>query len=199
MENRLTQVHQYWFGDSDSDQEVICQKGKLWFGKDDLVDHYIREQFSDLIELAASQRIKMYGLEPHLQLAVILLLDQFTRNIYRNDPGSFSSDHLALSLAKDLLGGAGNLLRPIEKVFLYLPFEHSEELDDQLKSVALYRSLHESVAEDLKESFAGFFDYAVRHHDVIARFDRFPHRNNILGRHSTAAEISFLSQPGSSF
>ncbi len=199
MENRLTQVHRYWFGDSDSDQEVIRQKGKLWFGKDDQVDHYIREQFSDLIALAASQRIKMEGLETHLQLTVILLLDQLTRNIYRNDPDSFSSDHLALSMAKDLLGSAGNLLRPIEKVFLYLPFEHSEELDDQKKSVALYRSLHESVAENLKESFIGFFDYAVRHHDIIMRFGRFPHRNKILSRHSTAEEISFLSQPGSSF
>ncbi len=199
MENRLTQVHRYWFGDSDSDLEIIRQKGKLWFGKDDQVDHSIREQFSDLITLAANQRIKMDGLDPHLQLAVILLLDQFTRNIYRNDPGSFSSDHLALSLAKDLLSRSGNLLRPIEKVFLYLPFEHSEELDDQEKSVALYRSLHESVAENLQEAFVGFFDYAVRHHDIIVRFGRFPHRNMILGRHSTPEEISFLSQSGSSF
>ncbi len=199
MENRLIQVHRYWFGDSDSDLEVIRQKGKLWFGKDDQVDHYIREQFSDLIALAASQRIKMDGLDSHLQLAVILLLDQFTRNIYRNDQGSFSADPLALSLAKDLLGRSGNLLRPIERVFLYLPFEHSEELDDQKKSVALYLRLHESVAQNLKEAFVGFFDYAVRHHDIIVRFGRFPHRNKILGRHSTPEEISFLSQPSSSF
>lgn len=199
MKNRLAQVHRYWFGGCDSDLEIIRQKGKLWFVKNDLVDQSIREQFSDLVELAARQRIRVDGLDSHLQLAVILLLDQFTRNIYRNDPGSFSSDLLALNLATDLLGRPDNLLRPIEKAFLYLPFEHSEELDDQKKAVALYRNLHESVAENLKEPFAGFFDYAVRHRDIIMRFGRFPHRNKILGRLSTVEEIAFLSQPGSSF
>ena len=199
MKNRLAQVHRYWFGDCDSDLEIIRQKGKLWFGKDDLVDQYIRQQFSDLLALATNQRIRMEGLETHHQLAVILLLDQFTRNVYRNDPKSFASDSLALSLAKDLLNCSDNLLRPIEKVFLYLPFEHSEELDDQKKSVALYKNLYESAAENLKESFAGFLDYAVRHHDIIMRFGRFPHRNKILDRPSTAEEVVFLSQPGSSF
>ena len=199
MENRLAQVHQYWFGEDDNESEILRQKGKLWFGKDDLVDQYIREQFSDLIELASTQQIKTDGLNPRLLLAVILLLDQFTRNIFRNDPRSFASDPLARALARDLIGQAGDLLRPIEKVFLYLPLEHSEELDDQKKSVALYRYLYESAAENLKETFAGFYDYAVRHHDIIARFGRFPHRNKILGRTSNAEEIRFLSQPGSSF
>lgn len=199
MENRLIQVHRYWFGECDSDLEVIQQKGMLWFGKAELVDRHIREQFSDLIVLATGQQIKTADLKPQLHLAVILLLDQFTRNIYRNDPRCFASDPQARFQAQALLRQGGAQLRPIEKVFLYLPLEHSEALDDQKKSVALFRHLYESVTDDLKEAFGGFFDYAVRHHDIIARFGRFPHRNQILGRISTAEEIEFLQQPGSSF
>ena len=199
MEERLEQVHRYWFGDCENDGGVIKQKGKLWFGKDEVVDQAIREQFSDLVELASGQRIKTDGLKPQLRLAVILLLDQFTRNIYRNDPRSFASDPLARMLAQELIDRSAEDLRPVERVFLYLPLEHSEELDDQKKSVALFRHLYQSVAEEVKEAFGGFFDYAVRHHDIIARFGRFPHRNKILGRTSTAEELKFLSQPGSSF
>jgi len=199
MKERLAQVHHYWFGDFESTADIIRQKGKLWFGKDEQVDRYIREQFSDLIELGSDRRIPSDGLSPQLRLSVILLLDQFTRNIYRNDPRSFASDPLALKLAQELMTQAGGLLRPIEKVFLYLPLEHSEELDDQKKSVALFRHLHETAELSVKETFASFYDYAVRHHDIIDRFGRFPHRNKILGRASTVEEIDFLSQPGSSF
>jgi uncharacterized protein (DUF924 family) len=199
MESRLQQVHQYWFGDYRSDQEVLLQKGKLWFGKDDQVDQYIREQFSELVALATRQQIETVDLPAHLQLAVILLLDQFSRNIYRNDPRSFASDPLARKLAKALIAQAAVGLRPLEKVFLYLPLEHSEDLDDQKKSIALFRQLQESVPAELKENFNGFYDYAVRHHDIIVRFGRFPHRNKILGRESTAEELDFLSRPGSSF
>ncbi len=199
MEKRLLQVYQYWFGESVNDLEVVQQKGKLWFAKDDHVDREIRDKFADLVDLATEKRIVLDGLEPKLALAVILLLDQFTRNIYRNSPRSFSSDPLARELALDLINRCGDLFRPIEKVFLYLPLEHSENLDDQKRSVALYRHLNESVDESLKATFSGFFDYAVRHHDIIARFGRFPHRNSILGRNSTAAELEFLTQPGSSF
>jgi uncharacterized protein (DUF924 family) len=199
IETRLAQVHRYWFDDSDSDLEVIARKGKIWFGKDELVDRYIRDRFSDLIESAAHRQIETAGLKPQLRLAVILLLDQFTRNIYRNDPRSFASDPLARTMARDLLACSAERLRPIEKVFLYLPLEHSEDLVDQEDSVALFYQLHDSAAENLREAFGGFLDYALRHRDIIARFGRFPHRNKILGRNSTAEEIEFLSQPGSSF
>lgn len=199
MEERLMQVHCYWFGEGGSDREIIQQKGKLWFGKDEQVDRQIRERFFDLVAQATERQISTAGLTPQLRLAVILLLDQFTRNIYRNDPRSFAADPVARVQAQALLRQGSTLLRPIEKAFLYLPLEHSEALDDQKKSVALFRHLYESVADDLKETFGGFFEYAVRHHDIIVRFGRFPHRNQILGRPSTAEEIEFLTQPGSSF
>ncbi len=199
MDNRLAQIHRFWFGESDSDSETIRQNGQLWFGKDAQVDQEIYDRFADLIELASRQKIESDGLRPHLQLAVILLLDQFTRNIFRNDPRSFASDPLARLLAQELIGQSDEQLRPIERVFLYLPLEHSEELADQKRSVELFRDLHGSVPADVKESFAKFYDYALRHYEIIARFGRFPHRNTILGRTSTAEEIEFLSQPGSSF
>ncbi len=199
MKKRLKEVHRYWFGGKNSDIEIIRQKGKLWFAKDPEVDQFIHRQFADLVELAATRQIVSTGLDPQLQLANILLLDQFTRNLYRDDPRSFASDPLARALTSDLLVAGGVELRPIEKVFLYLPLEHSENINDQRKSVTLFQQLYESVTDNLKESFAGFYAYAVRHHDIIARFGRFPHRNIILGRPSTAEECEFLAQPGSSF
>lgn len=199
MEKRLSEVHSYWFGDSGDDLESIEQKSKLWFSKNDDVDQYIREQFEDLVALASKRMIDCAALEPRRQLTVILLLDQFTRNLYRDDQRSFATDFIARELAGTLLMTGAEVLRPLEKVFLYLPLEHSENLDDQKKSVALYRHLYTTVDENLKETFAGFYDYSVRHHDIIARFGRFPHRNKILGRTSSAEELIFLTQPGSSF
>lgn len=199
MEKRLSEVHSYWFGDSGNDLECIEQKSKLWFSKNDDVDQYIREQFGELVALASKRLIDCTALEPRKQLTVILLLDQFTRNLYRNDQRSFAADFIAREMTGTLLTAGAEVLRPLEKVFLYFPLEHSESLDDQKKSVALYRHLHTTVDENLKETFADFYDYAVRHHDIIARFGRFPHRNKILGRTSSAEELIFLTQPGSSF
>ncbi|WP_020675779.1 DUF924 family protein [Geopsychrobacter electrodiphilus] len=198
MKKRLQEVHSFWFGQSEDDLEVIRQKGKLWFAKDEQVDQFIRETFSDLMQLASREQISLKPLSPSLQLAVILLLDQFSRNVYRNDPRSFVSDPVARKLVQQLMPLA-EALRPVEKVFLYLPLEHSENLDDQRKSVALFLQLSESVDDRLKDAFVGFFDYAVRHHDIIVRFGRFPHRNKVLGRTSSAEELRFLLQPGSSF
>ena len=199
MDNRLAKIHRFWFGESESDSEIIKQKGKLWFGKDERVDQEIYDRFGDLIELASRQKIETEALKPQLQLAVILLLDQFARNVYRNDPRSFAADPQARQLAQELIGQSEKLLRPVERVFVYLPLEHSEELDDQKRSVELFQDLHHSAPEDVKKTFAGFYDYAERHYDIIARFGRFPHRNKILGRTSTVEEVEFLSQPGSSF
>ena len=199
MKERLAQVHYFWFGDYLSEAGVLAEKSKLWFGKRDKVDNEIRDRFGDLVEMAASGAIDNREFGPTANLCLILLLDQFPRNIFRNDPRSFASDPLALDLAKQLVGRGGDGLRPLEKVFLYLPFEHAENLDDQKRSLALFRKLLDAVGPDLQSAFAGFYDYAVRHHDIIARFGRFPHRNRILQRASTEEENSFLRLPGSSF
>jgi uncharacterized protein (DUF924 family) len=133
-------------------------------------------------------------------LALILLLDQLPRAIHRDTAAAFAQDAKARRVAgQGLDSGADRLLRPIERLFFYLPFEHSEVLDDQDRSVELFRELLLEVPPSHRETFAGFVDYAVRHRDVIKQFGRFPHRNVILGRESTPEEKAFLEQPGSSF
>lgn len=131
------------------------------------------------------------------RLAEILLLDQFTRNIFRDTPRAFAGDAQALALANDLMNNGLDLtLPPFMRWFAYLPFEHSESLADQEHAVALFTRLRTDTQDG---AFDAALDYAIRHRDVVARFGRFPHRNAILGRASTAEELSFLSQPGSSF
>ncbi len=166
-----------------------------WFRKDDAFDAAIRAGFGAEVETALS-RATCQGSDRAL-LARILLLDQFTRNIFRNTPRAFAGDAQALTLAGTLVAaGRDKNLSPWQRWFAYLPFEHSESLPDQERSVALFAGLCREVQND---AFNSAYDYAVRHRDVVARFGRFPHRNAILGRESTIAEIAFLDQPGSSF
>lgn len=199
MKNRLMDVHRFWFGESLDDLEILQQKSKIWFAKDDALDAEIHRRFADLVEQAALNGFDFPLLAPLEQLAVILLLDQFSRNMFRNDPRSFAADPLAQIHAQSLLNHESADLKLVEKVFLYLPFEHAENLDDQKKSVSLFRRLHENAPEELHKHTAGFLDYALRHLEIIERFGRFPHRNKILGRTSTPDELEFLTQPGSSF
>lgn len=198
----VEEILSFWFGESEDDLEVLNQKGKLWFGKNDQVDREINRRFGSLIETTGQQGVALAGEEPLAQryLATILLLDQFTRNIYRGNARAFGSDSIALQFALDVLHeGYESQLRPIERVFIYLPLEHSEDLLLQNRSVELFKQLKLGVNEQRQAAFAGFLDYAVRHQEIIERFGRFPHRNQILGRESTAEELKFLQLPNSSF
>jgi uncharacterized protein (DUF924 family) len=167
-----------------------------WFRKDTAFDNEIATRFGADVEgaLAASAPVNDSAKSV---LAHILLLDQFTRNIFRDTPRAFAGDVQALALATDLISrGADKNLPPLQRWFVFLPFEHSESLLDQERSVALFAALRR---EAQAPAFDSAYDYAVRHRDVIDRFGRFPHRNAILGRSSTKDEIEFLHQPGSSF
>lgn len=166
-----------------------------WFRKDAAFDAAIGALFGTAVEAALSGS-PTDGSDETL-LASILLLDQFTRNIFRGTPRAFAGDAQALSLAETLVAaGRDKNLSPWQRCFAYLPFEHSEALLDQERSVALFAALRREMQH---EAFDNTYDYAVRHREVIARFGRFPHRNAILGRASTSAEIEFLKQPSSSF
>jgi uncharacterized protein (DUF924 family) len=166
-----------------------------WFRKDNAFDAAIRERFGAAVEAALSGTPGEESDEA--LLARILLLDQFTRNIYRGTPRAFAGDAQALQIAESLVSaGRDKNLTPWQRWFAYLPFEHAESLLDQERSVALFAGLRREVQH---EAFDSAHDYALRHRVVIARFGRFPHRNAILGRASTAEEIEFLKQPGSSF
>jgi len=189
-----------WFGDNPDDSAVAAEKKDLWWGHSAESDDMLRERFNTASLSAGVGVLDHWTGSPHGRLALILLLDQIPRAIHRGLPEAFAYDADARQVAEHgLASGADRLLRPIERVFFYLPFEHSEELADQERSVALFRELAESVPESDRETFEFFLDYAVRHHAIIARFGRFPHRNTILGRQSTSEEVEFLKSPGSSF
>ncbi len=160
-----------------------------WFRKNDPLDSVIRERFLLQHEKLLSDNMPD-GLDGRETLATIIVLDQFSRNMFRGTAKAFAADGLAIQLARGMVdAGLDAGFSKNERLFVYLPFEHSENLADQQRSVTLFRSLQD---EELLK-------YAIAHHDIVARFGRFPHRNDILGRASTPEEIEFLKQPGSAF
>ncbi|MBI3286031.1 MAG: DUF924 domain-containing protein [Burkholderiales bacterium] len=190
-------ITEFWFGKEPDDAVTATTQARLWWAKDAAADQQIRTRFAATLADAAQGKLATWEATPDGRLALILLCDQFPRNMYRATPQAFGYDAIALRLCKDGIERGDDLaLRPIERVFFYLPLEHSEALADQQLAVAQYEKL---AAERHKKIFDGFLDFARRHQEVIARFGRFPHRNAILGRASTEAELAFLAQPGSSF
>ncbi len=186
-------VLDFWFGAPASADHGRARD--VWFRKDPEFDRGISTRFGSLVEAALAGELRDWDGAPASALARILLLDQFTRNIYRDTPKAFAGDTLALAAAGAMFErGDDKSLLPVQRCFAYLPFEHAEDLGVQQRSVALFTELaaaHPALQDNL--------DYAIRHRDVIQRFGRFPHRNAVLGRTSTPEEIAFLEQPGSSF
>jgi uncharacterized protein (DUF924 family) len=165
-----------------------------WFRKDPAFDLLIRQRFGDAVARGLAGEFVEWASEPRGALARIILLDQFTRNIYRDTAQAFAGDARALAAARAMVdAGRDRMLVPVERWFVYLPFEHAEDMELQQRSVALFDILA------LEPGMEGITDYAYRHRDIIARFGRFPHRNRILGRESTLEEVEFLKLPGSGF
>ncbi|HEX8962109.1 MAG TPA: DUF924 family protein [Rhodocyclaceae bacterium] len=168
-----------------------------WFRKDAAFDDAIRRQFASLVDEALAGKLPDWGDSAEAVLARILALDQFPRNLFRDDPRSFAGDPAALALATKLVGsGRDKNLPPVRRWFVFMPFMHSESLLEQERAVALFEGLRREAQESAYESA---FGYALRHRQIIERFGRFPHRNAALGRPSTPEEEEFLKQPGSSF
>lgn len=190
----------FWFGGAPDDAVAAREQAALWWGKSEQTDALITQRYAGLLEQARAGALDAWAQTPRGRLALIILTDQFPRNIHRDTPLAFASDALARQHCKDGLARGDDLaLRPIERVFFYLPLEHAEDAADQAQSVELFTRLVEDVPADQRALFAGFLDYARRHQAIIDRFGRFPHRNAILARVSTAAELAFLQTPGSSF
>jgi uncharacterized protein (DUF924 family) len=193
-------ILEFWFGSNADDAAVAEERSALWWAKHAKVDEEIRERFGACMARTASGELDAWAATAGGRLALILLADQFPRNAYRDTPQAFALDPLALAWCKEGIRlGLHASLRPIERVFFYLPLEHSESLDDQRQSVALFQELVDSVEPRCAGTFRGFLDFAVRHRDIVMRFGRFPHRNRILGRPSTPEELAFLQEKGSSF
>ncbi|MDI3272856.1 DUF924 family protein [Pseudomonas sp. MDT1-16] len=191
---------EWWFGNSESPNEVAADKGKLWFGKRDSQDLEAQTRFGDWVEQALAGELTDWAQRPEGWLALVLLLDQLPRMIFRDTPKSFAGDLRAQALvAQGIAADFDRQLRPLQRVFIYLVFEHCENLAVQNEAVSRFIALvaEQPVAD--RAVFADNLDYAERHQKVIARFGRFPHRNAVLGRESTAEEIEFLSGPGSRF
>lgn len=191
----IRDVLTFWFGDEPYSAQSYANRRKLWFGKRSEVDQEIRDRFLDLYHQASAGILQEWTQTPQGCVALVLLLDQFPRNMFRDQPQAFATDAQALSITQRAIAqGFDQALSPVEQLFLYLPLEHSENLDHQHQCVALMEAVYQEHPE-LNDPF----DYALRHQAVIERFGRFPHRNQILGRESTPEEIEFLSRRGSSF
>jgi len=189
---RARDVLDFWFG---PDAETLPADGRPeWFRKDDAFDDAIRARFGTLIAEALAGGLGDWCATPKGALARVIVLDQLTRNAFRGTPQAFAGDARALATAGDAIARRFDAaLGAHERRFLYMPFEHSEALADQERSVALF----EALARDTGHGDP--LDWAVRHADVVRRFGRFPHRNAILGRTSTPEELAYLAQPGSGF
>ena len=200
MTNHVADILGYWFGNESGDAATAKAQRQLWWAKDAAVDADIRKRFGAVVAAAATGAHDEWMATPRGRLALILLFDQFPRNMYRDTPQAFAYDWLACRVALDGINdGIEQSLRPIERVFFYLPLEHAESLPLQERCVALFTALAAATPEADRNVFSGYVDFAVRHQDIIRRFGRFPHRNRILGRPSTPEETAFLQQPGSSF
>jgi uncharacterized protein (DUF924 family) len=192
-------LHAYWFGGA-ADDSAAQRQSRLWWSKKPDQDAELARRFGVLVEAARSGALAAWADTAQGCLALILLTDQLPRHIYRGTAAAFSSDPMARALClAGLDKGYDRQLKPVERVFFYLPLEHSESMADQERSVALYTSLFQQVPESQVEQYRGFLTFALRHRRVIERFGRFPHRNALLGRESTAEEAAFLTEPGSSF
>ena len=182
----------FWFGARGSPERGKSRA--MWFKKDEAFDAALHAKFGVLHTEARAGQLQAWEAQPKSALALIILLDQFSRNMFRGQPESFAGDAVALRLARAVITrGQDTALLPVMRQFVYLPFEHSENLADQDESVRRF-----GILDALPET-KGLLDWAEKHRAIIARFGRFPHRNAILGRESTAEEIEFLQTPGSSF
>ena len=184
-------VIDFWFGP---------RAEKLWFAKNDALDAKIRERFGRLTVEAAAGRLSNWETTAADALALVVLLDQFPRNIHRGAPAAFAADALARAVAGRAIDRGFDLAIPRpRRFFFYLPFAHSEDAADQDRSVALFRTWVESAPPERRADAEDQYGDILRHREIIHRFGRFPHRNAVLGRVTTPAEAAFLEETRSSF
>jgi uncharacterized protein (DUF924 family) len=197
---RINEILTYWFGDLHSPEDYPQKQSTIWFNGGADIDREIRNRFEYLVWDAANHKLDKWKQTPRGRLALILLVDQFSRNMFRGSPNAFAFDALAQSLTLEGLNlKEDQALFPIERAFFYLPLEHSESLKLQEVSVAKFNELAASVVPSLTSIFKSFADYAWSHYLIIEKFGRFPHRNAIIGRESSSEESKFLEGPNSSF
>ena len=205
-QRRAFEILEFWFGPRPHRPAAVSQRMRLWFGDSAApelqpqTDEQIRGRFGALISDAAAGRLDRWESSPRRRLALILLLDQFPRNIHRGTAAAFEHDAQALQLSLGgMTMGADAALDPVERIFFYMPLQHAESLEIQGESLAAFGRLANEAPEPLRVIFASVSGYARLHHDIIKRFGRFPHRNQVLERESSAEELAWLTSEGPRF
>lgn len=193
-------VLEFWLGPLDVDGLADALHSSRWWKKDPDFDQELRQRFAADHARAIDGSLARWTVLPRGRLALILVLDQFSRNMFRGQPEMFAADEQALDVAVAGIDAfEDRSLLTDERVFFYMPLMHSEQLPVQERSVALFQRLASEVSERARERAQNSLSFALAHRDIVGRFGRFPHRNAILGRPSTPEELEFLRQPGSSF
>jgi len=191
---RIDAILRFWFMEKELSAPKIDGRMDLWFGEDQDFDHEIVKEFSDDVERASDGELDHWAHAPRGRLALILLLDQFRRNIFRNTADAFVKDKAALKLCVEgAMEKKDKDLSPIQRVFFYMPLQHAESRRVQKKSCEIYERLSAAVSPTYKETFETVLHFAELHADIVEQFGRFPHRNILLGRENTAEEDQYLA------
>ena len=197
--NADDELLEYWFGDV-SDSENLAARGKLWFYSSPEQDNELRERFASLHQQAESGALDAWRENPRSSLALVILLDQLTRNLYRGTSDAFRNDSTALEVSHaGIAQDFDRELHVVERSFYYLPFEHSEQAQHQRRSLELFGDLREHCPLGYEDFTENCYSYARQHYDIIDRFGRYPHRNRVLGRENTEEEAGFLERDGAGF
>lgn len=197
---RIDKVLSFWFMEEQLSAPQIDKRMDIWFGEDAVFDHECKKEFVDDVTMASEGKLDHWAHRSTGRLALILLLDQFRRNIYRNTAAAFEKDRAALKLCVEgAMQKKDKGLTAIQKAFFYMPLQHAESRKVQAKSVDLYQRLATTVSPTYRETFETIAQFAELHRDIIEVFGRFPHRNKLLGRENTPEEEEFLAADAPSF
>jgi uncharacterized protein (DUF924 family) len=196
---RQQEILDFWFADAESSVEALDRRTDVWYGGSRSFDESCH-QFRDGVERALRGELDDWAATPSGRLALILLLDQFPRNLFRNSPRAFAGDAKAQALVVEgRRNGMDKNLSIVQRLFLYMPLEHAEDRDLQAQSIEAFEELVRDAPADKREWAAALLPYAKQHRDIIARFGRFPHRNTVLGRESTPEERVYLAADAPNF
>jgi len=191
---RIDAILSFWFMEEELSAPQIDRHMDIWFGGDEVFDHEIKKEFTSDVERASEGALDHWAHQSRGRLALILLLDQFRRNMFRNTAAAFAMDKAALKLCVEgAMAKEDQGLTPIQRAFFYMPLQHAESRKVQAKSVELYNRLAEVVSPSYRETFQTIAQFAELHYDIVERFGRFPHRNKLLNRDNTPDEDEYLS------
>jgi uncharacterized protein (DUF924 family) len=197
---RIDRILSFWFKEHELTAPQIDGRMDIWFGEDQVFDHEIEKAFSRDVEDASNGEIDYWAHQPKGRLALIILLDQFRRNIYRGTAEAFSRDKAALKLCVEgAMQKKDKALTPIQRVFFYMPLQHAESRKVQAKSVEVFQRLAKAASPTFRETFETITQFAELHHDIVQKFGRFPHRNEVLNRKNTPEEEEYLAGDGPAF